>query len=147
MRERKSARLLVINHHQEVLLFRFIHNDGVLAGQDYWATPGGGLEAGESFEAAAVRELYEETGLRVASVGGPVAHRSFTLRLNDGEWVTALEQYFVVRVNDLQVSNTQWTKEEKKVLAEYQWWSPEALRSTSHIVWPETLLEMLGDLE
>lgn len=46
MRERKAARLLVINPAQQVLLFRFVHKDGALAGQDYWATPGGGVEAG-----------------------------------------------------------------------------------------------------
>lgn len=147
MRERKSARLLVINHRQEVLLFRFTHNDGVLAGQDYWATPGGGLEPGESFEAAAVRELYEETGICAATVGEAVSHRSFPLRLNDGEWVTALEQYFVVRVNDPPVSKTHWTEEEKKVVADYRWWSQEALRSTSDIVWPETLSALLRELE
>ncbi|EIK67387.1 hypothetical protein PseBG33_2634 [Pseudomonas synxantha BG33R] len=45
MRERKTARLLVINLAQQVLLFRFVHKDGTLAGQDYWATPGGGFKA------------------------------------------------------------------------------------------------------
>lgn len=33
MRERKASRLLVINPSQEVLLFRFVHKDGPLAGQ------------------------------------------------------------------------------------------------------------------
>ena len=46
MRERKAARLLVINPAHEVLLFRFVHKDGALAGKNYWATPGGGVEAG-----------------------------------------------------------------------------------------------------
>jgi hypothetical protein len=31
MRERKAARLLVINPAHEVLLFRFVHKDGALA--------------------------------------------------------------------------------------------------------------------
>ncbi|GAA3539093.1 nucleotide triphosphate diphosphatase NUDT15 [Zobellella aerophila] len=31
----------------------------------YWSIPGGHMELGESFELAAVRELAEETGLRV----------------------------------------------------------------------------------
>jgi ADP-ribose pyrophosphatase YjhB (NUDIX family) len=59
MRQRNAARLLVINPLRQVLLFRFQHKDDALAGHDYWATPGGGLEEGETFEAAAVRELLK----------------------------------------------------------------------------------------
>ncbi|MGL5409064.1 MAG: nucleotide triphosphate diphosphatase NUDT15, partial [Shewanella sp.] len=32
----------------------------------YWSIPGGHLELGESFEQAAVREVYEETGLLIS---------------------------------------------------------------------------------
>ncbi|MBY5991847.1 nucleotide triphosphate diphosphatase NUDT15 [Ferrimonas balearica] len=31
----------------------------------YWSIPGGHLELGEGFEAAAIREIEEETGLRI----------------------------------------------------------------------------------
>jgi len=143
MRERHSARILVISPKEKVLLFHFVHTEGALAGQDYWATPGGGLEAEETFEVAAIRELCEETGIRVAGVGAPVAHRSFNLRMADGEWVTALEQYYVVRVRDEQISNVNWTEEEKAVVADHHWWSREELGSTAQTVWPETLLDML----
>lgn len=36
-------------------------------GVGYWATPGGHLEFGESVEACATRELFEETGLKPLS--------------------------------------------------------------------------------
>ena len=81
MRERKSARLLVISPGQEVLLFRFVHTDDALAGKDHWATPGGGLEQDESFRQAAIRELFEETGIEVDEVGEPVGDRRFVMRL------------------------------------------------------------------
>jgi 8-oxo-dGTP pyrophosphatase MutT (NUDIX family) len=87
MRQRHSARLLVINPSQQVLLFHFQHKGDALDGQSHWATPGGGLEPGESFEAAAVRELFEETGLNVAAVGASVAERSFPMLLPSGETV------------------------------------------------------------
>src|SRR5690348_760268 len=55
MRERPSARLLVLDPLDRVLLFKFEHKKGALAGQSFWATPGGGLDPGESYSQAARR--------------------------------------------------------------------------------------------
>ncbi len=41
MRKRPSARLLVLDPQERVLLFRFRFDTGPLAGTAYWATPGG----------------------------------------------------------------------------------------------------------
>lgn len=135
MRERKAARLLVINPAHEVLLFRFIHKDGALAGQNYWATPGGGVEPGETFEAAAIRELREETGIQVQAVAAPIAERRFALMLPSGETVSAVEHYFVVHTANTELSRAEWTLEETQVMADHHWWSAQALRATEETVW------------
>lgn len=143
MRERKASRLLVINPSQEVLLFRFVHKDGPLAGQNYWATPGGGVEVGETFEVAAIRELREETGIKVDAVAAPIADRKVALMLPCGETVLAIEQYYVVHTPDEALSKAEWTAHEVQVMADHRWWSAKALRSTEETVWPQSLIEML----
>ena len=145
MRERKAARLLVISPSRDVLLFKFLHKDGVLTGRTYWATPGGGLEDGETFHAAAIRELREETGIQVTTVVGPVADRRFSLLLPSGEMVLAVEQYFVVYAQNQTISSSEWTLHETQVMADHHWWSALELRSTGETVWPEALVEMLVD--
>jgi 8-oxo-dGTP diphosphatase len=143
MRRRRSARLLIIEPAGRVLLFRFVFRKGALAGEDYWATPGGGVEEGETFEQAAIRELREETGIRVESVGPQVGQREFVLQLSDGERVVADERFFRVEAKEATLSRDEWTAEEAEVMVAHRWWSRDELSQTSETVWPENLIEML----
>lgn len=143
MRKRESARLLVLSPLREVLLFRFSHTQDALAGSSYWATPGGGLEEGETFQAAAIRELHEETGLSVSVMEGPVANRSLPLLLPSGERVLAVEQYFLLHAEDKTLSRSGWSAHEVRVMAEHRWWSMAELKSTKETVWPENLVGIL----
>ena len=124
-------------------MFRFVFKLGPLAGQNYWATPGGALEAGESFADAARRELFEETGILTDAVGQEVAEREFVLQLHDGEYVIAEERFFLVRVAGQALSRDHWTPIEIEVMTDHRWWSVEDLMSTSETVFPETLVDIL----
>ncbi|MHC8351571.1 NUDIX hydrolase [Pseudomonas sp. RT4P38] len=143
MRQRNAARLLVINPARQVLLFRFQHKGDALDGRDYWATPGGGLEEGETFEAAAIRELHEETGLHTNTVGTSVAERSFSMMLPSGETVLSVERYFVVCTDEERLTRDGWTADEARVMTEHKWWSIAELKETAETVWPENLIQMV----
>lgn len=143
MRQRPSARLLITDPLGRVLLFRFEHRSGALAGLSYWATPGGGVEGNETFEQAAIRELWEETGMRVDHVGPQIGQRQVVLQLADGEYVNEDERYFHVRVASDRVSSAGWTAYEVECMTAYHWWTPDELGQASEKIWPENLREML----
>lgn len=128
-----------------MLLFRFVHRTGALAGKTYWATPGGGVEHDETFAEAAIRELREETGMQNVQVSGPVGRREVSLQLPDGERVLAVEQYFVVHTDTETISRAGWTAEESEVMADHRWWSWEELSATTETIYPQGLLEMLDE--
>lgn len=143
MRKRPSARLLVFNERDEVLLFRSAYTDDPLMGQNYWFTPGGAVEPGETFEQAGMRELQEETGLKCDQLGLEVGRRTFVLKLTDGEQVEANERYYVVRPETAQLSFASWTDEEVAVIIRHKWWSLSEISDATETIWPENLKEML----
>ena len=143
MRQRPAARLLVTDPLGRVLLFRFAHRTGALAGLSYWATPGGGVDANETFEQAAIRELWEETGMRVDHPGPQIGQRQVVLQLADGEYVNEDERYFHVRVASNRLSTAGWTAYERECMTDHHWWEQDELAQASEKIWPEDLLDLL----
>jgi len=143
MRERPSSRLLVVDPESRLLLFKFVHLAGALTGQQFWATPGGGLDPGESYEAAACREMFEETGIRIDDAGPQIARRSVMFTLVDGEQVSSDERYFLIKVGSADTSSMHWTELERAAIAAQRWWQQAELAATSDQVYPEDIVEML----
>ena len=145
MRRRPSARLLVLDPDDRVLLFRFRFDDGPLAGTTYWATPGGGLNEGEIFSEAARRELLEETGVE-AEVGDAVAVRHTQFRLSTGETVAAEEHYFLVRISgSIDISGNP-DPVERAFISEAKWLPIDQLAASGDTIFPENIVEMLNRL-
>jgi 8-oxo-dGTP pyrophosphatase MutT (NUDIX family) len=151
VRLRTVARVLLVDAEDRVLLLHD-HDPRIPELFRFWVTPGGGIDPGETPVAAAVREVWEETGLRVAADDlGPVVlsrrvrHRFGTLGI-DGVLVDQHEDFFLVRVEAYDPAPGALTDGEITSLLGWRWWSAADLVATADDVWPRGLGSLLPRL-
>jgi 8-oxo-dGTP pyrophosphatase MutT (NUDIX family) len=138
-RYRPTSRLLVIDDQQRLLLM--LIEDPNLDVPRFWITPGGGVEPGETFEAGAIRELWEETGI-VAPLGPCIWTRRRLVRFG-GRLLDFDERFYLVRVASATVDSTNVTDWERVVLTAHRWWTLSELRATEEIVGPRKLASLI----
>ena len=145
---RLAGRVIAIDPAQRVLLFFY---DDMPPKGKHWSTPGGGVEAGEDFGAAARRELFEETGW--ADV--PVSPEELLVDSNvqwsnlNGKPTLCLQHdhYFAGHV----------TEEERPLgpvaamhasdgIVSHRWWSLTELDETAEDVYPPGLADLVRRL-
>jgi len=142
--ERSSVRVVLRDHSGRVLLFR-----ASLASRTsghWWELPGGGIEPGESYADAAVREIREETGLAIfpGQVGPPRWRRSATwlargVRRLQHEVVVAVD----VDADQPAVTTGGRTPEELEEYTEARWWQVADVLSSSERFYPGRLAQLL----
>lgn len=89
---RPAGRVLLVDTDGRVLLFRTTFPEGP-RDAELWITPGGALDPGETYEEAAARELWEETGLAGVTLGPCVWVRRHVWQWGD-QWVDSYERFF-----------------------------------------------------
>jgi 8-oxo-dGTP pyrophosphatase MutT (NUDIX family) len=141
--KRTGARILLIDSDERVLLIH--ERTGDDAQYTHWLTPGGGVEDGEDLPTAAVREVYEETGLRVElALDAPQVY------VRDRIWswreltFDQTDHYFAVRiVAGLPVEPAGLTEVEASLLLGYRWWSVEELRASTETIEPPVIADLV----
>jgi len=128
-RLRTAARIFLLDARDRVLL---MHDRLDLHRTDsHWIAPGGGLEGGETLIEAAVREVYEETGLRVELP--PNAEPVFVEREQfsfAGQHIDQTNHYFLARLGGLAsepIRPVAPTEYETAVALGSRWWPLDEL--------------------
>ncbi|WP_086619469.1 NUDIX hydrolase [Erythrobacter tepidarius] len=138
LRLRRAARLIVLDPEIRALMFRF----DVPGRPPFWVTAGGECDPGESFEDAARRELFEETGI-TADPGPQIARMTPQFVTVEGEAVQADERFFLVRVAEAEIDTSRHTALEQALMTQHRWFTLAELENWPEAVFPVNLADMI----
>ena len=131
----------MLDDDDRILLVHFEFPDWTL-----WATPGGGVEPGETLEMAIRRELLEEVGLVDVDLGPVIWERTHVFPF--AEFSGQYEKFFLIRTST-SVINPSFSQQEllAERLTASRWWTVQEIREASDELFAPrqlaSLMEML----
>lgn len=144
MRLRQSVRALILDPQEHVLLVRF-HWEGLDMVDGFWASPGGGIEPGETRLDAIRRELREETGLVVDTLGPEVWTKTAVFPM--AEWDGQVDHIHLYRTRRFDPSPAMTPAQlAAENVREIRWWSPADLATPDVTFSPRALPELMDRL-
>ena len=141
---RRSSRIILMDSSGAALMFFTAAPDSSRWGR--WITPGGGVDPGESHDQAAIRELFEETGLVIDGVGESVFSIDFDVAWDAADHDRGHAEYYVVRCERFEPVSTNWTDDEHIDVTAHRWFTAAELLETGQPFEPYDLPRLLRDM-
>ncbi len=143
---RDTARVLLMDAENRVFLIEYEAARDVDPARpglrQFWFTPGGGREEGETYEDAARRELHEEVGLRDVELGPVVAVRNAPMLLFRHQRFVH-ERYYLVRANPADIDTGRLAETEDNPVLDARWFTLQSLQMSDLVIEPRGLLEVM----
>jgi ADP-ribose pyrophosphatase YjhB (NUDIX family) len=133
--------VVVLDPDGRVLLFRY--DDPPPMGV-HWATPGGGIEPGETPWQAAVRELCEETGWGDVAVGHELGASQRVIKRSAG-LLNQHETHFAARISE-RGRPVDCAGHDVDSIAAWRWFTAAEVAAEPHPIWPAELPSYLDIL-
>ncbi|SES15949.1 NUDIX domain-containing protein [Streptomyces sp. yr375] len=140
---RKVARVVLLDPQDRILLLHGHEPDD--PADDWWFTPGGGVEGDETRAQAALRELAEETGITEVELGPVLWRRRCSFPFAGRRWDQD-EWYYLARTTVTATRATALTELERRTVAGARWWTCRELTQAHETVYPTRLAELLRTL-
>lgn len=140
---RKVARVVLLDPQDRILLLHGHEPDD--PADDWWFTPGGGVEGDETREQAALRELMEETGITEVELGPVLWRRKCSFPFAGRRWDQD-EWYYLARTDRTEIAAAGLTELERRSVAGARWWTCRELTRAHETVYPTRLAGLLRTL-
>ncbi|MGH2996593.1 MAG: NUDIX hydrolase [Gaiellaceae bacterium] len=132
---------IVIDDSDRILLVKFDFGDRIV-----WATPGGGIEDGETDEHAVRRELAEEAGLDDFELGPLVWTRTYLVPLGGGRWDGQTESYYLVHTPSFEPAPRLTWELRAEGMTAVRWWTLDELEAADELFAPRRLPPLVRGL-
>src|SRR5690625_4551187 len=142
---RSAVRLVVLDADERLLLLRSEEPEHPEQGR-VWELPGGGIDPGETYARAAIRELAEEAGIaaEASEVGPPTWRRRVTF-LHAGQRRIQDEVVVAVRLGDRApaVDEAAQHPDERDTYRGARWWTVAEVETSRERFFPGRLPHLL----